>query len=119
MRAEDDPPVDCTAAMSTHELNFCAEKELQAADAKLNDIYTRVLAHVAANGSEPPYDGKSWQDALRKSQRAWVAFRDADCKDLVPMAWAGGTATTGQVLGCMAAMTEARANQLKDRYLPE
>ena len=119
-RAEDaEPPVDCANAMSTHEMNFCADKAFQAADAKLNDIYQRSLKRIAGMGSEKPYDSASFAEALRKSQRAWVTFRDADCKDLVPMIWAGGTATTAEVLGCMTSKTTARSEELRERYLLE
>lgn len=115
--AEDaDPPIDCANATSTVEMNFCAEKDYNAADAKLNDAYSRALAHIAQNGGEKPYDAKSWEDALRASQRAWVAFRDADCKGLVPMSWGGGTGTTSAILGCMHSKTEARIKELNELY---
>ncbi len=112
----DDPPVDCTKAMATHELNFCAEQELNSADAKLNDAYQKVLAFIAKSDAEKPYDAKSWQAALRESQRAWVAFRDADCKGLIPMSWTGGTGTTGEVLGCMTSKTKDRTKDLLELY---
>lgn len=109
-------PVDCGKAITTADLNACAEQELAQADAGLNDVYRKVLAKIAASDQPKPYDAKRWEAALRTSQRAWVAFRDADCKGLAPMAMAGGTATTGEVLGCMTELTEARAKSLKDRF---
>lgn len=114
--ADDDPPVDCDNAKSTYELNTCADRAFQKADDALNAAYKKALAHAAKNGMEKPYDSESWQKALRESQRAWVAFRDADCKGLVPMAWGGGSATSGEVLGCMIEKTEARTKELVDRY---
>ncbi len=107
---------DCGAALSTHEMNQCAEKELDAADAALNDTYQKAVAGIPARAGEKPYDAKSWQDALRASQRAWVAFRDAECKGHAPMFWTGGTGTTGDVLGCMTGMTEERTKALRERY---
>ena len=119
-RAEDaGPPLDCANATATAELNACADKELAAADTELNKVYTKALARIPSIAGEPPYDAKSFEAALRKSQHAWVAYRDADCKDLVPMSWAGGTATSGEVLGCMTAMTRARTQVLVERYLLE
>ncbi len=112
-------PIDCANATATFELNACAEKELDRADATLNEVYKKVLAFVAKSEAEKPYDAKSWEDALRASQRAWVAFRDAQCKGLVPMSWTGGTGTTGEVLGCMAGMTKARSKELGEMYAPE
>ena len=43
----------------TFELNFCADKELAAADAQLNDAFQTALAFVAKSGGEKPYDPKS------------------------------------------------------------
>ncbi len=118
-RAEDkgaDPKVDCENAMSTVEMNFCGEKELEKADAALNAAYKKALASIPELAGEKPYDAKSWEEALRASQRAWVAFRDAECKDHVPMFWTGGTATTGEVLGCMTEMTKNRTDQIRKLY---
>ena len=112
-------PVDCNNATSTAELNFCADKELEAADKALNAVYEKVLAKITKSEGEKPYDAKSWQDKLRASQRAWVAFRDAECKDLVPMSWSGGTGTSGAVLGCMSGMTKVRTKDLVEQFLLE
>ena len=111
-RAEDDPKVDCANAMSTYEQNYCADKDLAAADKKLNDAYQKLLDGIAETGNDKPYDPKSWEKALRESQRAWVAFRDADCDGLAPMSWGGGTGTSAVVLGCKTAKTEARTKEL-------
>jgi uncharacterized protein YecT (DUF1311 family) len=116
-RAEEPAPaIDCAKATATVELNFCAEKELDKADAALNAVYKKVLAYIAKTGGDKPYDAKSWEAALRESQRAWVAFRDADCKGLIPMSWTGGTGTTGEVLGCMLDKTKVRTTELESLY---
>ena len=104
--------INCDTAVATAELNACEDQALEKADAAMKTVYKKVLAFIAKNGTEKPYDAKSWEDALRKSQRAWVAFRDADCKDLIPMSWTGGTGTTGAVLGCMTEKTKARTKEL-------
>ena len=113
-RAED--KIDCENAASTYEINTCADRELEKADAALNATYAKVLAKIAATNQEKPYDPKSWEEALRKSQRAWIAYRDADCKDLVPMAWTGGSGTSADVLGCLIEKTEARTKELEARF---
>jgi uncharacterized protein YecT (DUF1311 family) len=118
--AEDDlPPVDCSAPQSTYAINVCGEQELDKADASLNAVYKQVLTFIAKNGGEKPYDSKSWEEALRASQRAWVAFRDAHCKGLIPMSWMGGSGTSGEVLGCMNAMTKERTKELQSLYALE
>jgi uncharacterized protein YecT (DUF1311 family) len=113
---DQDPPIDCDDARSTAEMNFCGDKALQAADEKLNEVYKKVLAHIAESGIEAPYDSESWEKAMREGQRAWVAFRDADCKGAVPMEWSGGSGAGAAVLGCMTQKTETRADELAERY---
>ena len=110
------PAVDCTKASATSELNICAEQDWAREDAALNAVYKRVLAKIAASDQGEPYGAKSWDKALRDSQRAWVAFRDTDCKGLVPFDWTGGTGTTGAVLGCMSRTTKERAKDLRERF---
>jgi uncharacterized protein YecT (DUF1311 family) len=117
LRVHADEPIDCANAGTTVEMNFCADKDFRAADEKLNAVYKRVLARISEGDLEKPYDRVSWEEAMRASQRAWVAFRDADCKGAVPMEWSGGTGTTSAVLGCMAGKTDARIKELTDRYL--
>lgn len=109
-------PVDCRNPTSTVEQNECADRALALADAKLNEAYKRALLAIKGMASDPPYDATSWEEALRKSQRAWVAFRDAECKDHMPMFWSGGTGTTLAVLGCMARKTEERTRELEESY---
>lgn len=109
--------INCTNASSTFEMNHCAELDFSAADAKLNSVYKRALAAVPDMAFEKPYDTKSWVAALRESQRAWVAFRDAECKNHVAMLWTGGTGATVDILGCMTEKTQARSKELIDRYI--
>lgn len=114
-----DDAIDCTDASTTVEMNFCSDKDFKAADAKLNAVYQKVLAQIATSGLEKPYDSQSWEAAMREAQRAWVAFRDADCKGVVPMEWSGGTGTSSAVSGCMTQKTEERIKELSERYDPK
>jgi len=114
--ADDEPRVDCGDIRNTYESNVCSERRLAEVDRRLNDVYKRVLDHIARDGGDKPYDPASWTESMKVAQRAWVAFRDADCKGVVPMEWSGGTGTTAAVLGCMITKTEARTRELEERY---
>ena len=111
--------VDCANATSTHVFNICGERALEKADSELNAAYAKVLVKVTRDAADPPFDAKTWDAKLRVSQRAWIAFRDADCKELVPMAWTGGSGASAEVLGCLEAKTHARTKELLERYLLE
>ena len=105
---------DCGDARNTVEMNACADKELTAADADLNKAYRKVLARVPSVDAPAPYDAKGYEAALRAAQRAWVAYRDADCKGVVPFEWGGGTGATAAVLGCLTEKTKARTKDLNE-----
>lgn len=108
--------IDCANATSTVEMNFCAEKDFNAADKTLNAAYEAALASIKGRDLEKPYDAKSFEAALRASQRAWLAYRDAYCKDLIAQEWSGGSGTTSASLGCMTEKTMRRTKELKERY---
>lgn len=114
-RAEDEK-IDCRAPKYTAQINTCADRAFLKADAELNAVFKKVLAKIAAEGGEAPYDAKSWGEAARKAQRAWVAGRDADCKGLVPMEWTGGSGTSAAVMDCMIDKTRTRIRELSERY---
>jgi len=117
-RADDSPlPADCTEAMSTFEMNACAGAEFEKADVELNRIYKKAIASIPElETGEPPFDRASWEEALRASQRAWIAFRDAECEDHVEKFWAGGSGRTVEIIGCKTEKTEQRTKDLKQRY---
>lgn len=114
--ADDRRRVNCRSAMSTYEMNICAQRDFDAADAKLNTSYKAALSAVSDMAGDKPYDVKSWQAALRASQRAWIAFRDAECNGHVAMFWTGGTGATVDILGCMTEKTKQRTVELDNRY---
>lgn len=61
----------------------CQSRRIQVLDAKLNSVYELVLSKAATRE-----DGPDFIRALRKSQRAWLAFKDSNCEvyAVLPMA---------------------------------
>lgn len=113
-----DEPINCANAQSTVEINFCADKEYEAADKALNEAYASALKVVRSRNEDKPYDAKSFEQALRGAQRAWVAYRDADCKDVISQVWTNGSGTTSAILQCMTEKTVQRTKELKDQLEP-
>lgn len=112
-----DDALDCQEALSTVEMNRCAGVEFEKADKELNAVYQQALAAIPGLATDdPPYDLKAWEAALRASQRAWIAFRDAECEGHVGMFWSGGSGATVDMIGCKTEKTEARIKDLKGRY---
>jgi uncharacterized protein YecT (DUF1311 family) len=84
-------------------LNICAAEEYRAEDAKLNKTYQEIVKRLADDG-----EGRK---LLQVSQRAWIAFRDAEC------AFANNPNKDGSIypllIGqCLTALTKARNEQL-------
>ncbi len=93
-----DPSVRTAGDMST-----CRKREHAAADSDLNRVYGQL---VAANRDENGY-----VEALRKAQRAWLSFRDAQC-NIATWDSRRGTAYDVYVSLCLTALTRARTTQL-------
>ncbi|ROM69844.1 urease-associated protein, partial [Pseudomonas brassicacearum] len=64
--------VDCANASDQATMNQCAGQAFKAADKELNTIYQQITGRLKDNP-----DGKK---LLVNAQRAWVSFRDAECK---------------------------------------
>jgi uncharacterized protein YecT (DUF1311 family) len=69
-------PDDCLQQQTQPDLNRCLGDELRAADGELNAVYHQVLSKFALNS-----DAVS---RIKRAQRAWVAFRDAELDSLYP-----------------------------------
>ena len=53
-------------------MDICAGADFKAADAKLNTAYGEIMKRLS--------DDADARKLLQASQRAWIAFRDAECK---------------------------------------
>jgi uncharacterized protein YecT (DUF1311 family) len=97
---------DCGNESNQMALNECAHLSFQKADAELNTLYQNIKRRSAEPQS---------QNLLVAAQRAWVAFRDAECT------FATSSATGGSIhpmvhSGCLERLTRARIGDLK-RYM--
>ncbi|HET6934674.1 MAG TPA: lysozyme inhibitor LprI family protein [Candidatus Angelobacter sp.] len=95
----------CENAGTTVETTNCYADELKKADAELNKIYKAALADL---------EGK---DAvkLRKAQRAWMAYRDAQC-DAEYGTWGGGSGGPAAHLACLGRLTHQRTAEIRETY---
>ena len=82
-------------------LNICADADYQAADAKLNAAYKNIV------GSNDQASNK----LLQTAQRAWIAFRDAECAYSTADS-EGGSIHPMEVSQCLTKLTIERTKQL-------
>jgi uncharacterized protein YecT (DUF1311 family) len=84
-------------------VNICAHEDYKTADAKLNETYGEIMKRL----SDDP-DGRK---LLQAAQRAWIAFRDAEC-DFSTAGSQSGSIYPTLISGCLQSLTEARTEQL-------
>jgi uncharacterized protein YecT (DUF1311 family) len=102
--AQDEEKIDCKNAVVQYEMNVCSYRDYQAADGKLNRIYKKVLAAS---------ENEAAAANLKAAQRAWIAFRDAECIfEANPEE--GGTIRPLLENMCLTKLTNARTEQLGD-----
>jgi uncharacterized protein YecT (DUF1311 family) len=82
-------------------LKACEAAELASNDARLNDVYRRLLAGVGA--------GREAQ--LRAAERAWINFRDAEC-DFRTSIEVGGSDAALLRDRCLTELTNDRTESL-------
>lgn len=87
---------------STMGMIACAGAELKLQDARLNRAYQAAMKRL---------DQPRQRAALQKAQRAWIAFRDADCASLYDQDW--GSLSRIEANACMLDHTARRADALE------
>jgi uncharacterized protein YecT (DUF1311 family) len=92
------------AAQSQHEMNAAAAAEFAKADKELNEVYAKVLG-VLDDGSK---------EKLKKSQRAWVAYRDAEADFSADAEARGGSMWPMIHEGTRARLTQERVKSLRE-----
>lgn len=90
------------AAQNTAGIVACSTAELKVQDARLNAAYQSALARL-----ERPRQKMT----LQKAQRAWIAFRDADCATFYDTDW--GTVSRIDANICLLQRTQRRAEELE------
>jgi uncharacterized protein YecT (DUF1311 family) len=84
-------------------MNICADADLKASDAKLNTNYGEIMKRLSEDADA--------RKLLQESQRAWIAFRDAECK-FSSSGVDGGSAYPMVHAQCLRALTDERTVQL-------
>ncbi|TMV91013.1 DUF1311 domain-containing protein [Thioclava sp. BHET1] len=97
---------DQPGGSTTPGIAACLSGETQLWDDLLNEQYKAARARLVMQG------GKTLSDELLKTQRAWIAFRDADC-GLEYSIWEGGTIRSVMAASCQLSRTAQRALELR------
>jgi len=93
---------DCKKAQVQLELDYCADREFQAQDKKLNAVYQALLAG---------YDPKN-KTLLKTAERNWLAYRDSECT-LETAGSGGGSIQPMEYSLCLADKTREHLKELQ------
>jgi uncharacterized protein YecT (DUF1311 family) len=96
------PADPCRSARSTVAMRECFDRAFQTADAELNRVYGMLLGKADAQG----------RPLLRSAQRAWIAYRDAECRFRASES-EGGTLYPVELLSCRTELTRERIHALR------
>ncbi|MBC7930076.1 MAG: DUF1311 domain-containing protein [Rubrivivax sp.] len=94
----------CADAETQFEMNQCARKEHEAADAELNKVYSRLAAKL----------DEEQRGQLKAAELAWIKYRDMNC-DFEGAFYKGGTMRPMVQAYCLARMTNDRTAELKQQ----
>ena len=116
LMAAAEPQWNCKDPQAQLEMNMCAYRDFERADAAMNVQWRTVV--VAMREADRGVDRKNDQqplhyDTLLAAQRAWLTFRDQHCT-LASFEARGGSMQPMLVSGCKVELTRARTKQLRD-----
>lgn len=95
---------NCGAESTQAGMNDCAFREFKAADAALNAAYRQIMARLSGQTEA--------RQLLTAAQRAWMAFRDAECK-FSASGVQGGSIQPMIASMCQTDLTKARTETLR------
>lgn len=96
--------IDCRAPQAQTDMTLCAQADFDAADQRLNALYGEIRQRLTGE------DAKLAR--LREAQRAWIAYRDAECA-FRSSAVEGGSAQPMVEAQCRAEKTIGRNAELE------
>ena len=112
--AEEAP--DCNEAQTQMDMNLCAARDFDTADALLNEQWAETSALMKALDGEidRTFDSQpGFFETLLEGQRAWLTFRDAHCLADSFLA-RGGSMQPMLVSFCKAHLSQQRTQQLRE-----
>ena len=97
----------CKDSVSTKDMQDCLDAEWKKSDTELNHAYQDAMKKLKPDAV----------DVLKRAQRAWVTYRDAQCEAEYKV-WQGGTAAGVAMTQCKVTLTERRTKEIQETYNP-
>jgi uncharacterized protein YecT (DUF1311 family) len=105
------------------QMNDCAAFEYKQADEHLNKVYGKALQYMTGDLAQAQKQGDQKQikyeetaiASLKEAQRAWISYRDIQCKAAAQQ-YEGGTMAPMIYSQCLTTLTEHRIADVKSIY---
>lgn len=85
-----------------------SEREYKSYDKKLNEIYNKLIAAYFTNTSKA-----AGRKALQDAQRAWITYRDKNCKMIGELQGGVSNWKSAYTMACKADQTKSRFEELQ------
>jgi len=118
-----EPPVpgwNCDDPQVQQEMNWCAGRDFEVADERLNAQWQKTAAAMKARDADFAASGAGEHDpreghfaTLLEAQRGWLRYRDAHCR-AEGYAARGGSLEPLLVATCKARLTRMRTDELRE-----
>jgi len=95
--------MNCSNAPNQMAMNTCTAQAAKAADTREQQAYAVLLAHVPASN----------KPLVQAAERAWSAYRDAECKATMAR-FAGGSIAPTEYSTCRSALDADRIRTLQN-----
>ena len=110
--AQDGEAPDCENQDTQMVMTYCAGLDYETADAELNDIWPEMLAYARTRDEDVAPMARdrgvpTTLEAMKSAQRAWIAYRDAECEFEAYEVF-GGSAQPMVGSACLARLTNER-----------
>lgn len=103
----------CVGAPSDADFKDCLDRQYRRIDEELNAVWPHVLRLIESSDRLPADARRQWKEALLKSQRAWIGYKEAECAGSAPFKFHGGSGAGVETLDCLIRLTANRLGELK------
>jgi uncharacterized protein YecT (DUF1311 family) len=106
------PPEGCSEKANDGNRD-CFIWQFAKADEDMNKVYPSAIVSMKKQDSQQVEQLRGYEEALRKSQRAWISYRDAQC-ELASFNARGGSEAVLERLVCATRLTKERTQFLRE-----
>ncbi|MFE8100778.1 lysozyme inhibitor LprI family protein [Brenneria goodwinii] len=103
----------CVSPASDADLLNCTVKEKEEAEKIINQEYIAAKKRISSAYEVSPKLSQDYMKTLLDSQRAWLKYRDSQCKLEVYLAEEGTSANKMLISKCIARLDKERVGQLQ------